>query len=156
MGKAPRRMAVRHSSRLRALFIRYHCSTMPISPMLAKRIGVGAVRPAQHGPVHGPERLAVRSEVQASPDLHVDGGVPHLEVAPLAVEPVLVRVRRIDLQHVHVDEVRVVDGVGPAQVAVVAVQDHGGAGEEAAHHVPALFRADARLVPGHGPAPGLV
>ena len=55
-----------------------------------------------------------------------------------------------------VDEVGAVDGVGPSQLPVVAVEDEGRAREQAAHHVPALLALEVGLVPGHRALPGLV
>ncbi len=107
-----------------------------------------SLRREQHRAMHRPD--------QRPEDLHADRGILDLEVAPLAVEAVLVLVRGVDREAIDVDEIGLVDRVGPAQMLVVAVQHEGRAGEEPARDVPALVALKHRLVPRHRAGVGLV
>ena len=127
------------------------------SPWPAMRIANTAARAAHDRAVDGPQDLALGRPGQGPEDLHLDAR----RCAPRG----RARPRRactgsgcagFDLERVDVDEVRLVDGVRPAEVAVVAVQDDRRAREEAADRVPARLAVQVGLVPRHRARPGLV
>ncbi len=62
----------------------------------------------------------------------------------------------VDREPVHVDEIGTVHREGPAEIAVVAVQDHRRTGEDAADGVPAFVAVDVRFVPRDRTSPRLV
>ena len=88
--------------------------------------------------------------------MHADMRLRFLEVAPHAIEQILVRIVGIDLQAIDIDKVRLVDRIGPAEIAIVPMQHEGRAGEEAARHVPAFLTVQHRFIPGDRTGVGLM
>ena len=76
---------------------------------------VGSVRLADHRPVRRAQQLAAHRPAQAAEQLHRQLDLALLELPPLAVEPVAVRVVGVDLEPVHVGQVGRVHGGRPAE-----------------------------------------
>jgi hypothetical protein len=83
------------------------------------------MRLAHHRTILRPEHLAFHADGERTQHAQRDDGVTALEVDPLSVKLVLVRIVRVDRHDEHVDEVRRVDGVGPAKLRPEAVIDEG-------------------------------
>ena len=101
----------------------------------------------EHRPLGRPQQRPVHGPDQRPPQLYPDGGVALFEILPGPVQPVLIRIGRVDGHTVDGREARRIDRVGPAQMGVVAVQHEGRAGKEAPGHMPALAGIQHRLVP---------
>jgi hypothetical protein len=98
--------------------------------------------------MHGPD--------QRPENLDADRGVGLFEIAPFAVEQILIGVRRIDGELVDIREIGRVDGVRPAQMLVMSVQHERRAGKESARDMPAFVALQHRLVPRDRPRVGLM
>ena len=94
--------------------------------------GVNAVGRAHHRPVLRPEERLVDEHMHRPKEAHLERGVADGEVPPRAIQEVLVFVVGIDGQTIDVDQLRLVDRIGPAQIGIMAVQHKGRAGEKAA------------------------
>src|SRR5437868_7478367 len=87
---------------------------------------------------------------QRTENLDSQGHVRLLEVAPFAVETILIFVFRVDRQAIDVDQVGLVDGVRPAEMLVMPMQHERRAGKEPTRDVPAFIALKDSLVPSHG------
>ena len=118
--------------------------------------GIGAGLGLQHGPVFGKQNVAVGRPPERAPEIDADFRHLLLEVPPFAVEKILVVVFGIDRQRIDVDEIGLVDRIGPAEMAVVAMQHEGRAGKEPARDMPAFLASQNSLPPGDRTGEGLV
>ena len=113
--------------------------------------GEDAVIGLEHRALRGKEHVAMERPDQRTEQLHANGRVVLLEIAPLAVEQILVVVRRIDGQPIDVRKIRRIDRVRPAQMFVVAMQHERRARKHAARDMPAFAGLQHDLVPGDRP-----
>ncbi len=117
--------------------------------------GIDPVIRAHGGAIDRPEQFPFHGPVQAAEEFDIQGGLPHFQVQPLAVEAILVGIAGIYVEYKDIHQIRMVDREGPAQIPVVAQNDHRAAGEETARGVH-RFAVDMGLVPRHRPGPRLV
>ena len=118
--------------------------------------GIGASVGLQNWPVLREQNVARRRPPERPPEVDANFGHPFFEVAPFAVEQILALIVGIERQRIDVDEIGLVDRVGPAQMPVVSMQHERCAGKETAGHMPAFLAAHHGLPPGDGPGERLV
>ena len=78
-----------------------------------------------------------------------------LQWLPLTIEPIFGAIV-IEDEFVDINQIGPIDGIGPAQIAVMAQQDKGRPGEERTGHIQPLARMDNCFIPRHLAFKGLV
>ncbi len=71
------------------------------------------------------QHLALHRPPERSPEADANFRRALLEVAPIAVQKVLIFVVRIDLEAIDVDEIGLVHRVCPAEIGIVSMQHEG-------------------------------
>ena len=103
----------------------------------------------QHRAVRGEEHVAMHRPDQWAPQLHAQRDIFLLEVAPFAVQQILVLVIWVDRQPIDVRQIGAIHRVRPAEMLVVSVQHEGRTGKEPARDMPAFIALQHGFVPGH-------
>ena len=111
---------------------------------------------AHHRAKYRPQRVPPDSDLQISQQFDLDRHLPHFQVQPLTVKQILVLVFRVNLQHIDICQIRVVDRQCPAQTFIVTLNHTGHPGESCPNHIPPFFAVQMDLIPGDRPLPGLV